>query len=515
MKRILAIAAVLVAAGVVLVLGTAADDGDQGGYKVRAIFDNAFSLIKGEDVRVAGVTVGRIDSLAVTDDNKAAVVLDIKKAGFDDFRKDARCTIRPQSLIGERFVECTLTEPRTDGSQPPPPLGVIPDGQDGAGQHLLPVDRTTKPVDTDLINNVQRLPERQRLAIILNELGAAVGGRSQDLNATIRRANPALGAVNRVLKIIGSQNQVLRELAKNSDTNLAPLARERAKVADFITQANTVSRATAERRVDFERNLQLLPQFLAQLKPTMVRLGSFSDQFRPLLSDLRAGAPAINRMIQAQGPFAKASIPAIESLGETADVGGPALSASKPIIDDLKALTDEAAPVAKDLGDLLVSFRDTGGIERLFDYIFYQGGAINGYDQFGHYLRAGLVVNTCTTYATSPAPGCSARFTEQPSAAARAATLDPSNILAAMRAANPGAEEQTRKLSEQSGSAKKGSAASQRAATQERSEKPIKLPPVLLPGQDDVQPDKGSGEPAATDQSSAEGLLDYLLGGGS
>jgi hypothetical protein len=160
-----------------------------------------------------------------------------------------------------------------------------------------------------------------------------------------------------------------------------------------------------------------------------------------------------------------------------------------------------------------VSLRDTGGIERAMDYLFYQAGAINGYDQFGHYLRAGLIVNTCTTYATSPAPGCSARFTEQSSTSARAATLDPSNILAAMRTAYPGAEERARELSAGSTS-RKGSRTASPGAAPARDAKPIKVPRVLLPGQDDTQVGpKGSGEASATSAASAEGLLDYLLGG--
>src|SRR3954471_22845203 len=127
-------------------------------YKVRAIFDSAFSVIKGEDVRVAGVTVGAIDTLAVTRDNKAAVVLDITKPGFGDFRRDATCEIRPQSLIGERFVECTPTQPRPEGTNAPPPLKAIPKGQPGAGQHLLPVTNTGHQVDIDLLNNIMRRP---------------------------------------------------------------------------------------------------------------------------------------------------------------------------------------------------------------------------------------------------------------------------------------------------------------------------------------------------------------------
>ena len=35
------------------------------------------------------------------------------------------------------------------------------------------------------------------------------------------------------------------------------------------------------------------------------------------------------------------------------------------------------------------------------DYIFYQVTAINGFDGVGHYLRAGLIINQCSTYAVA------------------------------------------------------------------------------------------------------------------
>ena len=83
-----------------------ASDGGGAGYEVRAIFDNVASAVPGEDVKVAGAKVGVIESMDVTADKKAAVVLRIDDARFTPFRADAQCTVRPQSLIGEKFVEC-------------------------------------------------------------------------------------------------------------------------------------------------------------------------------------------------------------------------------------------------------------------------------------------------------------------------------------------------------------------------------------------------------------------------
>jgi ABC-type transporter Mla subunit MlaD len=49
---------------------------------VRAIFDDANYIISGEDVKIAGVKVGSVDSLEVTKDKKAAIVLNITTGGF-------------------------------------------------------------------------------------------------------------------------------------------------------------------------------------------------------------------------------------------------------------------------------------------------------------------------------------------------------------------------------------------------------------------------------------------------
>ena len=238
MRRILAIGTILVAAAALAFVATGAGGGGGdggGGYLVRAIFDNAGFVIPGEDVKVAGVKVGSIDSLDVTPDHKAAVVLDITDPGFQDFRQDAGCRIRPQGLIGERFVDCSLTQPHPPGQKPPPALHRITSGP-GTGQYLLPVSRNTTPVDLDLIADIMRQPERQRLSIILDELGTGVAGRGSDLNAVIRRADPALQQVDNLLKLLASQNRTLEQLAVNSDTVLGPLARERTKVGGAPTR---------------------------------------------------------------------------------------------------------------------------------------------------------------------------------------------------------------------------------------------------------------------------------------
>jgi phospholipid/cholesterol/gamma-HCH transport system substrate-binding protein len=414
MKRLVAIALLLVAVPLVLVFGTGAGDGGGGSnYKVRAIFDFV-RAVPGEDVKVAGAKVGKIDSLQVTPDNKAAVVLAINKAGFSPFHANAHCTIRPQSLIGETFADC---QPGTSSA---PVLPTIQKG-DGKGQHLLGVDHTSSPVDIDEINDIMREPTRERLAILINEFGTGLAGRGKDLGAAIHRANPALRDTDKVLALLASQNRTLADLAKNSDQVLQPLAARRRQVADFIVQANKTAQATAERRNDISAGIQRFPAFLRQLKPTLDDLSSLSDQMTPVITDLGRAAPGLNRFVEELGPFSKASIPAIKSLGAAADVGTPALVAARPITSDLRQLATNADPVSKNLDALTKSLAATGGINHLMDFLFFQMQAINGFDSIGHYLRAGLILNTCTTYATAPIPNCSSNF-DNASAAAAGAT---------------------------------------------------------------------------------------------
>jgi phospholipid/cholesterol/gamma-HCH transport system substrate-binding protein len=415
MRRLVGIAALGLAVPLLLLVGLGASSDENAGYRVRAIFDNVAAAVPGEDVKIAGAKVGKIDSMDVTAGKKAAVTLEIDDGRFVPFRSDASCTIRPQSLIGEKFVEC---KPGTEAGRP---LRKIREG-DGEGEHLLPVQRTSSPVDLDLINNTLRLPFRERLAILVNELGTGLAGRGEDLNEVIHRANPALRETDRVLRILARQNDVLARLASDSDTVMGPLARERARVADWIVQANRTAQATAERRGEIRGSLARLPRFLRELRPLMADLEGFADQATPVVDDLGVAAPDVGRLTRALGPFSEASIPAIRSLGRATVRGRPALLRARPLIQDLGRFGRNARPVSTNLADLTRSLDRTGGLERILDYLFFQTTAINGFDSIGHYLRAGLIVNVCSTYAISPAGGCNANFTA-PGAAS--ASLEP------------------------------------------------------------------------------------------
>jgi virulence factor Mce-like protein len=397
-----------------IVIGIVREAGDNDAndhYFVRAIFDNASTLVQGQDVKVAGVPVGVVEDMEVADPNKAAVVLRIDNEDFTPFKRDAHCTVRLQGLVGEKFVEC---EP---GSSSAGPLPRIEDG-DGEGERLLPVQNTSSPVDLDIVNNTLRLPYRQRFSILLNEFGTGLAGRGEDLNEVIHRANPALRETDKVLAILANQNRTLARLADDSDRVLGPLAREREAFADWIVQANETGEATAERRVDLRRGINRLPGFLRELRLLMADLEGFTDQGTPLLRDLGASAPDLARLIRGQGTIADASREAFPSLGDALERGRPALVGARPLIQDLGRLGDQLEPTSRDLDELTKSLDQTGAVNRIADFNYYTALSTNGFDEVGHYLRAGLANNLCTTYTIQPFSNCLAKFSNAGAAVA-------------------------------------------------------------------------------------------------
>jgi phospholipid/cholesterol/gamma-HCH transport system substrate-binding protein len=421
MRRIVATLALLAAATLVLFGQAASDTG--GEYKVRGIFDNGGFLVPGEQVRVAGATVGSVSSVEVTlpgepvhrdgtpDPGKAVVVMKIDEPGFQNFRQDATCLIRPQSLLGEKYVDCQPTLPRAPGSELPPELEVVPEDQPGAGQRFLPLENNGKEVDIDLINNIMREPYADRFRLIFNDLGAGFAARGEDLAAIIRRADPALRQTNRVLAELARQNQQLSQLARDSDTILKPFARERRAVAGFINNANVAAEATAERSQDLEAGFQRFPGALRELRLTMAKLRAFSDQATPVFAQFRAGAPAITRATKALGPFANATEPALTSLGTAAQQSQQPFVNSDPILRKARDLAKSAVPGAKNLARLLASLRRTGGYRHLMTFFFNTTGGVNGFDQFGHFLRATPKVPPgCTTLVDTTVLGCEANW---------------------------------------------------------------------------------------------------------
>lgn len=410
MRRILAGSLVLLAAaaGIAFALGaTSASAGDPT-YKVE--MDNAFGLVNGEQFKVAGVPAGTISGidLCYTDAHAhcqspmhALVTVQVTQGGFGSFHSDATCQSRPQSLIGEYFLNC---DPGHSGPTLAP----------GA---TIPVTHTQSTIAADLLADIMRMPYRQRLPLIINELGAGVAGNAQNLQAALQRAVPALTETNTLLSLLANDSHTLQDLTATANSLVTALANRSGDVQRFIEQANNISTETATQQAALKSTFHDLPGFLEQLRPALQQLGAAATANTPAVTNLNTSATQIDRLISDIPPFANSAKPALSSLGKASVTGKSAVIAAKPTVRSLNQFAKPTPELAQNLAIVLHDLdnrsravekdpRSPGGqgytgLEAVLQYIFNQVLAVDYFTPFGHTLALDLEMNTmCTPYAT-------------------------------------------------------------------------------------------------------------------
>jgi ABC-type transporter Mla subunit MlaD len=420
MRRLIA-ALLVVGACAAAILMTGAAKHESQGSVIKIAFDNAFGVTKGGDLRMGGVKAGKTTSFDISKGREcqgahpqgparscAVITGEVDLPGFGSFRRDAHCDIRQQSLIGEYYVDC----------QP----GTSP--QAWNHNQIIPVTQTTSTIPTDLVQNILRRPYRDRLRLLIAELGTGLAGRPEALAEVLRRADPGLRETQKTLQILGNQNQIIKDFIANSDTVVNQLDQNKHDLTRWVSSARQAAEVSATRQADITAGFRKFPTFLAELKPTMARLNDLTTQQRPLLADLRTAAPDLTRFFKELGPFSEASRPAFRSLGTLSTSGLRAVHDSSDEIATLRQFAKDAPAIGKPLRQFLqvaddrnreshwpdIRAMDTAppapdptsdakgksftGMESFWNYIYWQGLALNEFDGVGHYLRTTLFAGT-------------------------------------------------------------------------------------------------------------------------
>jgi phospholipid/cholesterol/gamma-HCH transport system substrate-binding protein len=401
MRRALISGALILAAVAFVVLSSGASSGTaQGTYKIE--FQNAFGLVTGADFKVAGVPAGTIKAINLDQKSLNAVVtIQVSRSGFGQFHQDATCESRPESLIGEYFVDCN------PGSSGP----VLKAGS------TIPVSHTQSTIPADLLQDTMRLPYRQRFTLIVNELGAAAAGRSGDIEAALHRAVPALDETDNLLNLLANDSTTLQALTKDSNSVITALANNSKNVDRFIDVAGKTAADTSTQQANLRTSLQRLPGLLEQLKPTIAQLGTTVTTNEPVLQNLNQASGQIDRLLTDLPAFSKSAKPAIKSLGQASVTGKAAVTAASPTVKDLNAFAKPTPELAGNLAIVLHDLDDPSravekdprspggngftGLQALLGYVFNQTLAVNTFGPEGHVLAVDAFVNPmCTPYAT-------------------------------------------------------------------------------------------------------------------
>ena len=405
MRRILlsAVVAVAAVAAVALILGAFKGSGGNGDPTYTIEMNNAFGLISGEQFEIAGVPSGSISSISLDQKNLNALVkVQVNGGSYGTFHTDATCTSRPQSLIGEYFIDCN---PGTKGSP------VLRDGG------LIPVSHTFSTIPADLLQDVLRMPYRERLTLIINELGAGVAGNPANLQSAIQRAVPALTQTDNLLSLLAQDSHTIQDLTATANSVITALANNGRNVRRFVVAANNTAVASAQQRVNLQATFQDLPGFLQQLRPALAKLGAAADANEPVLTNLHASSGQIDRLFTDLVPFSRSAKPAVKSLGQASATGHQAVVAAGPTVAHLNQFAAPTPELAQNLSIVLQDLntqskavepdpRSPGGkgysgLEAVLQYGFEQTNAIDYFGQFGHILAVDGFVSMCSPYQTA------------------------------------------------------------------------------------------------------------------
>lgn len=258
-------------------------DGESRTWTAR--FANVSGLRAGDDVRVAGVKVGRVDAIEVADNAEAAVRFTIR--ADQPVYEGTRVTLRYQNLLGQRYLALTASG-----------------GPGGPGPRLdpgaeLPISSTNPGFDlTELLNGFEPLfavlepAEVNRLASNLVAVLQGESGTVESLLRNIAGATDYLAGRDRILgAVLDNLTPVLEDVGARSsqlDTTvvqlrelMAGLAGERATFARSIDNlgdlVDTTSGLLQELRAPVRRDIGSLRATTGLLARERERLSTTLD----------------------------------------------------------------------------------------------------------------------------------------------------------------------------------------------------------------------------------------------
>lgn len=103
---------------------------------------------------------------------------------------------------------------------------------------------------------------------------------------------------------------------------------------------------------------------------------------------------------------------ALKSLGAAGEASGPIFRQADPVVRKARDLAKSGVSPTNELARLLTNLQQTKGWDGLVELIYNTAGALNGFDQYGHFGRGHVALTTCLEYIPGAAgtSGCDANF---------------------------------------------------------------------------------------------------------
>jgi phospholipid/cholesterol/gamma-HCH transport system substrate-binding protein len=365
--------------------GSYALQATQGNELVTAEFRDASPLLVGNDVKLHGVKVGEIAGM--TERNGIADVTMELGPEARPLHTDARATVRPVSLLGERYMDL---DTGSAGAPLMQPGGVIP------------LANTGQNADLDQVLNTFDDKTGQSLAAFVAVLGNGMRGNGADIDGAIRALAPAMTQTDQFVKVLNQQNLTLNQLIDNVQPVADSLAQDNGKTLDgLISSTTSLLNTTTVNDQALNETLTELPGALESARGTLGHLADTADSATPLLHSIRPTTDHLTDISHELDKFSDSADPAFDKLVPVLDKGTKMLRRAQPVAEDLR---DMGPDITKTSEALAPAFQQlTGNVNNVLNFIRFWALTTNGKDGFSHYFRAHLDAQPNTFNGNLPA----------------------------------------------------------------------------------------------------------------
>lgn len=306
-------------------------------YEVKASFAQGTQLAGYADVRVSGVTVGKVTKI-VRDGGKAQVTMKVD-AKFAPLPTDTRATLRTKTLVGETFVDLSFGSRKDAIAR----KAFIADGGTIPGSSIQPT------VELDQILDSFDAPTRRDLKVVLTSLAKATDGQGKNLNAAIAQITPLSEGSDSLFSILNRQQAEVQSGTRDLGTTFAAVGRREGAIRGIAEGGRQLFTTTAGITQELRETLNTFPSFLREMRRFMTTVEATSKTAAPAIADLRPVTPLVRPALQRLAVLAPQLERTLTELDPVLDRVRTGLPATRSILSGLRPLTDSAVPASEEL----------------------------------------------------------------------------------------------------------------------------------------------------------------------
>ncbi len=307
------------------------------GYRVSVSFGEATQLAKEADVRISGVSVGKVKEIETTPSGRSDTVIEIDKQ-YAPIPKDTRAILRQKTLLGETYVELTPGHPSSGG---------LPEGG------RIPIAQVSDTVELDEILSTFDAKTRAAFQSWLQQQAIGLNRRGKDLNDALGNLAPFAVDTTTLLKILNAQSTDVRRIVNGTGDVFDALTARDDQLRQLIESSNAVFSTTAQRNEDLKALFRALPAFESESKQTVQRLTRFARDTDPLVSQLRPAARELSPTFEELELLAPDLNAFFTDLNPLVDASKEGLPATQSFLRKLAPLLGEFDAPLRQLNPLL------------------------------------------------------------------------------------------------------------------------------------------------------------------